>query len=412
MTDKILEQISPVRGSIILKVAIIAAAMWLAMPCNISAQEKKPRRTFREKLQHADSLRLALRHSSEKGQMLRWADSLFIARVCSSNMSEKKKSRLMRRHLKRQAKLARYDRLLFIGDSLLATKYNRIKYDTQYISRPDARWTVKFTGVLSGADMQTIAKDDGAERKTHVMADCRGTFSVAAAYRGLGLSLSVNPAKLAGKNKDYEFNLNSYSNRYGFFHGHHTIDGQHTDVGRGQISQNALNLNFYYAFNSRRFSFPAAFSQSYIQKRSAGSWMLGASFDGSKTKMKDMTIRLNEFAIGGGYAYNLVVHRRWLFHLSALPTVTVYSHDYTKNTINVSGGDGADDATRSYTERNNMEYHFPSAIITGRAAAIYSWRNKFAGATAIYNYSVAGNDDHLQLHRMKWRVRMFFGFRF
>lgn len=353
--------------------------------------------------------------------MLRWADSLFIARVCSSNMSEKKKSRLMRRHLKRQAKLARYDRLLFIGDSLLAAKYNRIKYDTQYISRPDARWTVKFTGVLSGADMQTIAKDDGAERKTHVMADCRGTFSVAAAYRGLGLSLSVNPAKLAGKNKDYEFNLNSYSNRYGFdvvylssktFHGHHTIDGQHTDVGRGQISQNALNLNFYYAFNSRRFSFPAAFSQSYIQKRSAGSWMLGASFDGSKTKMKDMTIRLNEFAIGGGYAYNLVVHRRWLFHLSALPTVTVYSHDYTKNTINVSGGDGADDTPRSYTERNNMEYHFPSAIITGRAAAIYSWRNKFAGATAIYNYSVAGNDDHLQLHRMKWRVRMFFGFRF
>lgn len=107
----------------------------------------------------------------------------------------------MRRHLKRQAKLARYDRLLFIGDSLLAAKYNRIKYDTQYISRPDARWTVKFTGVLSGADMQTIAKDDGAERKTHVMADCRGTFSVAAAYRGLGLSLSVNPAKLAGRTK-------------------------------------------------------------------------------------------------------------------------------------------------------------------------------------------------------------------
>ena len=40
------------------------------------------------------------------------------------------------------------------------------------------------------------------------------------------------------------------------------------------------------------------------------------------------------------------------------------------------------------------------------------FRNKFAGATAIYNYSVAGDDAHLQLHRNKWRVRMFFGFRF
>ena len=64
------------------------------------------------------------------------------------------------------------------------------------------------------------------------------------------------------------------------------------------------------------------------------------------------------------------------------------------------------------TERHNMEYHFPSAIITSRAAAVYSWRNKFAGATAVYNYSVAGDEDHLQLKRNKWRVRMFFGFRF
>ena len=38
---------------------------------------------------------------------------------------------------------------------------------------------------------------------------------MAVAYRGLGLGLSVNPAKLAGKNQDYEFNLNYYSNRYG-----------------------------------------------------------------------------------------------------------------------------------------------------------------------------------------------------
>ena len=102
--------------------------------------------------------------------------------------------------------------------------------------------------------MQTVTKTDVLERRTHVMADCRGTFSVAAAYRGLGLSLSVNPAKLAGKNKDYEFNLNSYSNRYGFdvvylssktFHGHRYVDGKRVDVGRGQVSQNALNLNFY-----------------------------------------------------------------------------------------------------------------------------------------------------------------------
>ena len=30
------------------------------------------------------------------------------------------------------------------------------------------------------------------------MADCRGTLSMAVAYRGLGLGLAINPAKLAG----------------------------------------------------------------------------------------------------------------------------------------------------------------------------------------------------------------------
>ena len=52
--------------------------------------------------------------------------------------------------------------------------------------------------------------------------------------------------------------------------------------------------------------------------------MIGASFDGSKTKLSDMTIRLNEFAVGAGYAYNLVLSRRLLLHLSALPTLTIY----------------------------------------------------------------------------------------
>lgn len=188
-------------------------------------------------------------------------------------------------------------------------------------------------------------------------------------------------------------------------HGHKDNGTERIDIPKGKISQNAININFYYAFNSRKFSFPAAFCQSYIQKRSAGSWMIGASFDGSKTTTEGLTIRLNEWAVGAGYAFNLVAFRSFLFHLSALPTVTVYSHDYTKSTT------VTDDGVK-HTERHNMEYHFPSAIITSRAAAVYSWRNKFVGATAVYNYSVAGDEDHLQLKRNKWRVRMFFGFRF
>lgn len=397
---------------------VLAATLSLAMQDAAVAQEKKQRRKFKAWLMRADSLRLELRSSADRGQMLQWTDSVIMAEINKSKMSKKRKQRYMRRHIKIQKRLARYDRQLFRGDSLLAANYHKVKYDTAYIGRPDARWTIKYRGNLSGADIRTTSVTDGVENRSRVTADCRGTLSMAMAYRGLGLGVAVNPAKFAGKCKDFEYNLNSYSNRYGFdvvflssktYHGYKASDAERIDIHKGQISQNALNLNFYYAFNYRRFSFPAAFSQSYIQKRSAGSWMIGASFDGSKTELNDMTIRLNEFAVGAGYAYNLVIARHWLCHLSALPTMTIYSHDYTKTKTTADEGNGQ---TASSTVRHDMKYHFPSAIITGRGAAVYSWRNKFAGATAVYNYSVAGDEDHLQVRRNKWRVRMFFGFRF
>ena len=164
----------------------------------------------------ADSLRLQLRQSADKGRMLQWGDSLLMAELSKSKMSEKKKQRFMKHYAKIQKRLSLYDRRLFWGDSLLAANYYKVKYDTNYITRPNARWTIKMRGNLSGADLETMVKTNDIESRTKVMADCRGTLSMAVAYRGLGLGLAVNPAKLAGKNQDYEFYLNSYSNRYGF----------------------------------------------------------------------------------------------------------------------------------------------------------------------------------------------------
>lgn len=391
------------------------------------AQKNKQRKKWREIIHIVDSIRYQLRQSADKGRMLQWGDSILVAELQKSKMSDRKKARFMKHYGKLQKRLALYDKRLFWVDSLLAAKYNKVTFDTAYITRPKERWTVKMLGNLSGADIRTNTKEGGVAYETKVMADFRGTLSMAVAYRGMGLSLSVNPAKLAGKNKDYELNLNSYSNRYGFdvvylasktYHGHMNLGSGRIEIPKGLISQNALNLNFYYVFNNCRFSFPAAFSQSYVQKRSAGSLMVGASFDGSKTvvgtdvehpSLQPITIRLNEFAVGAGYGYNLVAGKHLLFHLSALPTITVYSHDYTESATEMVDEDGQLETT---TVRNRMNYHFPSAIVTGRGAALYSWRNKFAGATAVYNFSVAGDEEHLQLKRNKWRVKMFFGFRF
>lgn len=54
----------------VLRVGLLLLAMLLAMPHCSVAQNKKPRKTLREILLRADSLRLLLRQSADKGHML------------------------------------------------------------------------------------------------------------------------------------------------------------------------------------------------------------------------------------------------------------------------------------------------------------------------------------------------------
>ena len=75
---------------------------------------------------------------------------------------------------------------------------------------------------------------------------------------------------LAGKYHDYEFNFRSYGKRFGFdfayqdaknFTGWHEHEGmEHIDLPEDVLSVKTLNMNAFYVFNHRRFSYPAAFS--------------------------------------------------------------------------------------------------------------------------------------------------------
>lgn len=101
-------------------------------------------------------------------------------------------------------------------------------------------------------------------------------------------------------------------------------------------------FNFYYIFNHKRFSYPAAFSQSTVQRRSAGSPLIGIGYMKQKihvdwdaldrlveTKLGtnvarerlDSTllfgrVRYKDVNVSGGYAYNWVFARNWLFAVS------------------------------------------------------------------------------------------------
>ena len=395
-------------GRMVLFLVMLLGCSGLSLAQNTAdVQHGKHRKRMKERLAIADSLRLELRKAADEGRMFQWGDSLLRERLGKGQIDSA-------RYMKLQARLQRADRHLHQGDQLLEAKYKEISFDTLYIGRPDARWTIKLRTNLSGAQLKFNGSKNQIPFNGDLRADYRGTLSVAVAYRGIAVGLAVNPAKLAGKSKDNEFNLNSYSNKFGFdvvllssktYHGSVETNGVSSDISKGQLKQKAVNLNFYYAFNGRRFSFPAAFSQSYVQKRSAGSFMLGMSMDGQYTNAYDVMtnsgvgnakMRIYALGIGAGYGYNLVVGRHWLFHLSTLPTFDVLLRSY----IETDEG------------KVNMHYRFPSVIIVGRGAAVYSWKNKFFGATMVFNYSSVGDENRLQIKRAKERLRLFYGFRF
>lgn len=395
-------------GRMVLFLVMLLGCSGLSLAQNTAdVQHGKHRKRMKERLAIADSLRQELRKAADEGRMFQWGDSLLRERLGKGQIDSA-------RYMKLQARLQRADRHLHKGDQLLEAKYKKISFDTLYIGRPDARWTIKLRTNLSGAQLKFNGSKNQIPFNGDLRADYRGTLSVAVAYRGIAVGLAVNPAKLAGKSKDNEFNLNSYSNKFGFdvvllssktYHGSVETNGVSSDISKGQLKQKAVNLNFYYAFNGRRFSFPAAFSQSYVQKRSAGSFMLGMSMDGQYTNAYDVMtnsgvgnakMRIYALGIGAGYGYNLVVGRHWLFHLSTLPTFDVLLRSY----IETDEG------------KVNMHYRFPSVIIVGRGAAVYSWKNKFFGATMVFNYSSVGDENRLQIKRAKERLRLFYGFRF
>lgn len=109
------------------------------------------------------------------------------------------------------------------------------------------------------------------------------------------------------------------------------------------INAYSFSAGAYYVINHRKFSYPAAYNQSTVQRISCGSGILGAgysrqkvSFDYTKLpseliggpgnekiidELKYSRLNYSYFYISGGYAYNWVFARNWLLGVSATPSI-------------------------------------------------------------------------------------------
>lgn len=298
-------------------------------------------------------------------------------------------------------------------DSLLTKRYWRANIDTNYIIRPKTKWTLMGQLNVSGTTINTRGKyDEGINGEIEFRADKKTTFSLNISYVGVSLSLSINPARMSGKYKDTELGFRSYGKRFGFdltYHDSYNFVGEYKigdntydfTTSGDQLRLQTTNINAYYVFSPRRFSYPAAFSHSYIQRRSAGSFMLAGSLQSQNGEMnyngEKSEFKINNYALGGGYGYNYVPGHGWLIHISTLPTLIVG----TKTTFIDFDG-----------TQSSLTHKFPEMIVTSRLAIVKQiGSNKFAGLSTVFTFTHVGDEENIAFRNYKWNSRLYFGFR-
>ena len=146
-------------------------------------------------------------------------------------------------------------------------------------------------------------------------------------------------------------------------------------------------LNAYYIFNSEKYSYPAAYSQSTNQNKSCGSLMAGfafsqhdITFDQSKLpqEIKDQIrpslnfnkLAYTDFNLSLGYGYNWVYAKNCLLNISLLPAIG-YKKARINDTLTTPNSDWTqwvkdinfDLITRAGITWNNSKYYVGATLI-------------------------------------------------
>ena len=249
-------------------------------------------------------------------------------------------------------------------------------------------------------------------------------------WRWIFLGYTFDVEDLFGGNKDKpkkkEMSLNIYSSKFGIdlyyrktgsdfklrsHDGFNLNSPSLRNLHFDGLQSSIRGLNAYWIFNHRKFSYPAVYSQSPNQRRSAGSFMAGfsysqhrISFDAGKlppailSQLSDglrfNSIKYSDYSLGFGYGYNWVFAKNWVSNLSLLPGI-----GYKKSRI-----DDHDFKNESWIKDINFD------LIT-RAGIVYNNAKYFVGASVVlhtYDY----RKPNLSVTNSFGTLRIYAGFNF
>lgn len=213
-----------------------------------------------------------------------------------------------------------------------------------------------FTGMLQATysyEFYTLLCDNGTPQSINLAPNGSIKFGPYFGWRWLFAGYTFALGTSSYDKTKTEFDFSFYTSRFGIdlFYRRTGCDYKLRNVRLGNdVNTSALQnvpfdgvkvgitgVDLYYIFNHRRFSYPAAFSQSTCQKISCGSWMAGAGYTtntlsldynklqtlidkklGAQTVQLDSGLKFNnaayyDISLSAGYAYNIVFARNFLF---------------------------------------------------------------------------------------------------
>ena len=322
--------------------------------------------------------------------------------------------------------------------------------DTTYIGLPEHSWRLAYTNAMVGVNSalsssSIFATPDGPQEITFSLLN-RTTPSVDlgfyAGYRGFGFGYSWDAIHAYAQRLSFSFGSKFIGIDFAIqtstnIHSTITLNGTpHPDwiPEKPDVVITNANLNVWYALNAKHYSHQAAVKQSFIQKKTAGSFLLHLAYMSSQVQIQDtMTIpgaerplipsmmngitalRTRQIAAGIGYGINYTPnHGKVVLHASAAAMLVTY-------TVNLISFHIADSIAADLPGEPmyNLQPMDP-VHVTGNMRAAISWEiNKWvhlsAWATADnirFKSKPTARENVLSLDNWNWKVQLTVGVRF
>ena len=234
-------------------------------------------------------------------------------------------------------------------------------YDTTYVVGTGRRWKIRL---LSDNWVDSYYFNPGKKIPIRMMSDPYSNIGAYIQYMAVSLGYSVDINKMIGKSPsnhqkfEYTFNCarfnieghvwtntgGTYIRTFGDYNNGHLIK-EHFDG----VRLKNIEAYGYYFFNNRKFSMGASYNFSKIQKRSAGSAVIGIGYNNIDVTMdfnllpeelkpyltvspEKYRFHYRSYYLIGGYSFNWVITPKLLFNISALPGIgmtSTYANNYT-----------------------------------------------------------------------------------